>query len=256
MPDEPTDNPSTPESNGSKKRQRGEINLKYLAEINLCTDLVREARITERVASLGKRSWPAARVTALETLAGTLETIALRAVGRVSARKLDTEEKETARQAMLDTLHPIRVGAKRTYRGKGQEAGRDAFYVNEPVNVSLERLLFIAGEILLKISPQPDEAGTGTNPPEVVLDGVIEEDITALETCRAGYVRADDEKEAASNASKQAHVDVEQAFIDARAERIDLQLAADQAFPHTAPNGLNNAVRNAFKIPEDRPATE
>ena len=239
------------------KRTRGEINLKYLIEYELSDSLVIEARNPDRTERLSERGWTPARITAYETLGNQLETAALLAVGRVNARKLNTEEKKVARQIMLDAFHPILAGAKRTYRGKDNEAGRGAFYVNEPVNVSLERLLFIAGEILLKLTPQPDPANPAvTLPAEVTLDGVIASDIQTLKDRREDYVDAGDAKEKTENARRQAHTDVETLFAQTRAERIDLQLAADQAYPHTAPNGVNNAIRAAFQIPTDRPATE
>ena len=239
------------------KRTRGEINVKYLGEYELSDTLVVEAGHPERTALLTERGWPVARITAYETLGNQLETAALLAVGRVNARKLNTQEKETARQTMLDAFHPIRVGAKRTYRGKDQEVGRSSFYVNEPTNISLERLLFIAGEILLKLESKPDPANpASTLPAEVTLDGVIASDIQTLKDRRADYIEAGDEKDATEAARRQAHTDVETLYNETKAERIDLQLAADQAYPHTAPNGVNNAIRAAFQIPTDRPATE
>ncbi len=257
-----TNTPSTPDTTpvAKAKRTRSEINLKYLTEYELCDRLVIEARVPERLALLSLRGWPATRIAAYETLGNRLETAALAAVGRTSARELDTEEKEAARKIMLTAIHPFRVGAKRTYRGKDQEAGRSAFHVNEPLKVSLERLLFIAGQIVLKVTPQIVVSNTGegiiTTPAEVILDGIIPEDIQNLIDRRADYVLADDEQTNTENARKQAHVDVQLLFGETRGERIDLQLAADQCYPHTAPNGANDAVRSAFEIPEDRPATE
>lgn len=248
----PAPNPAT-----KPKRTRGEINLKYLTEYDLSDSLVLEARYPERTALLTERGWPPTRITAYETLGNQLETAALLAVGRVNSRKLNTEEKKVARKVMLDAFHPILAGAKRTYRGKDNEAGRSAFYVNEPVSISLERLLFIAGEILLKLESQPDPANPAvTLPAEVTLDGVIASDIQTLQNRRDDYVEAGAAKNKTEKARRQAHTDVETLFTQTRAERIDLQLAADQAYPHTAPNGVNNAIRAAFDIPTDRPATE
>ncbi len=257
-----TTNPSAPDNTPAPKpkRSRSEINLKYLNEYELCDELVIEARVPERLALLSPRGWPESRIAAYEILGNRLETAALAAVGRTTARELNTEEKEAARKIMLTAIHPFRVGAKRTYRGKDQEAGRNAFYVNEPLKVSLERLLFIAGQILLKVTPQMVVSNTGegtiNTPAEVVLDGIIPEDIQNLIDRRGDYVSAKDEQTNTENARKQAHVDVQLLFGETRNERIDLQLAADQCWPHTALNGTHNAIRAAFQIPEDRPATE
>ena len=250
MPDQPT-NPApaaTPEPKKTR-RPRGVINAKYLTEHTLIGQLLTAARDPERTAPLAARGWTDARLGQLETLNASLESAAQRAVGRVTARKLDTQEAETARKRLLAAFHPIRVGAKRTYRGKGNEAGRDAFFVNEPLDVSLERLLFIAGQIALKLTPKP-----GATAPEVTLDGVVPSDIATLTGTRADYVASEAEQAKTEEARGDALAEADLLFTEARAARIDLQLAADQAFPYT--DAANATARSAFQIPEDRPASE
>lgn len=235
------------------RRPRGKVNAKYLDEIELARDLAVQARQPANVAPLTERAWPPAQTEALAIKADALERAAGLAVGRVAARRLDTAEEETARKELLAAIHPVRVGAKRKYRG-ATAVGREAFFVNEPTEVSLERLLFIAGELLRKLTPQPKDPGPGTNPPEDTLPGVTPGDLAALQTRRDAYVNKDADQSNADTASQAAHQDANTVFTALRALRLDLQLAADQAFPHADKN--NKVVRGAFGIPADRPAVE
>ncbi|HEX8372066.1 MAG TPA: hypothetical protein VF585_04755 [Chthoniobacterales bacterium] len=86
------------------KRTRGDINLKYLTEYELSDRLVIKARKPERTAALTERGWPPARIDAYETLGNRLETAALAAVGRVSARKLDLMQTSYFRSPCRYTL--------------------------------------------------------------------------------------------------------------------------------------------------------
>jgi hypothetical protein len=253
MSDTPTPAPTPNPGDGKKRQSPGDINKKYLEEIALDRTLITEARKDSHTAQLTERGWDAARVTTFETLTNSYEKAAMLAVGRVAARKLDTQQQEAAKAAMLAAILPIRTGAKRTYRGDN-DAGRDAFFVNEPTNVSLERLLFIAGELLRKLTPQPNPNGPGTLPVEFTLDGVIASDLQKLADTRADYISADQDQAKSDQDSQQAHADVATLDQQTRAQRIDLQLAADQAWPHT--DKANAVTRKAFKIPADRPAIE
>jgi hypothetical protein len=250
-----TTTPATGETQLPKKtRTRGPINAKYLDEITLVGKLVPVARLAENVALLTARGCTPADVTALEKSAHDLNQAALLAVGRTASRKLDTQEEHTARTRLLAAIHPIRTGAKRSHRGNGHEAGRDAYFVNEPTDVSLERLLFIAGSILLKLTPQPNPSGTGTLPAEETLKGVTPENLAELAAARDAYIDKDATTTATGHQAAAHRQNAEALFAQTRAHRIDLQLAADQAWPHTNP--ANAATRHAFLIPENRPAHE
>ncbi len=253
MPDTPTTPPVEPTA-APTRRSRSPINTKYLDEITLGTDLVAQARVTENVALLTARDCPPAEVTVLETAVTALNRAALLAVGRRAARKMDTEQEQAARQHLLAALHPIRTGAKRSYRGEGNEAGRSTYFVSEPTDVSLERLLFIAGAVLLKLTPQPAPTGNGTVPAEDTLKGVTPACLAELTAAHAAYLDADAGQTATGNQAATLRQQVETLFAEVRAQRIDLQLAADQAFPHTNP--ATAATRRAFHLPPDRPAHE
>jgi hypothetical protein len=150
------DTPPVPPTPATKRKSPGPINQKYLDEIDMIRALIPQAQKTDRTAPLTAADWAATRITALQGKADTLETAALAAVGRTAARQLDTAAETAARNVLLAAIHPIRVGAKRKYRnGPDAAAGRNAYFVNEPTGVSLERLLFIAGSMLLGLVPQP-----------------------------------------------------------------------------------------------------
>ena len=253
MPDSNT--PTTPEVPApATRRPRGVINAKYLDEIELIRELVLQARLPENVAPLIARECLPEEIDALETTAGLLNQAALKAVGRSAARKLDTEEEQTARTRLLNAISPIRTGAKRKYRDEGNQAGRSAYFVGETTNVSLERLLFIAGSILLKLTPQPDSTGTGTLPPEDSLKGITTNDLSELQKAHEAYIDKDTVQTATGNEASALRQQVETLYDQVRVQRIDLQLAADLAWPHTNPANAPN--RRAFSIPENRPAVE
>lgn len=252
---ESTPTPPAPEESApATQRSRSVINTKYLDEIELIRELVIQARLPECVAPLTERECLPAEIDTLEETARDLNATALKAVGRSAARKMDTEGEDQARQRLLDAITPIRTGAKRKYRGAGNEAGRSTYFVNESTSVSLERLLFIAGSILLKLAPQPDPSGTGTLPPEDTLKGVTASDIAELQQAHDAYIDTDSLQTTTNNEAGTLRQKLEALFVEVRAQRIDLQLAADQAWPHTKPE--NAAIRRAFGIPENRPAHE
>ncbi len=243
MADTPAGSPAEP---SHKRKSPGDINQKYLDEIGLIRLLIPEARKVERTPILDAGAWKKARIDGLKKLADNLETAALAAVGRTNARKMDTAEEEMARKELLAAISPVRTGAKRKYRNRNEAgAGRDAFFVNESTSVSLERLLFIAGSMYAKLTP-PEEGGD----PEYVLPGVTEDRIEKLKETRDKYADKNSAQQDAENLRGQAHVDVQTVYTDAKAERIDLQLAVDQGW--TFHNPENAATRRAFKIPADQ----
>jgi hypothetical protein len=244
--------PSPSENNPPKAKRKSPspINKKYTDEIELIRQIVPQAQKSDRTAALTANDWDPARITALDAKATALENAGLAAVGRTSARKMNTEEEEEARQQMLAALHPIRAGAKRKYRNvPDATAGRATYFVNKETNVSLERLLFIAGAVLLKLTPQAP-----ATTPEDTLPGVTATVLATLTSTRAAYISADAEQKDTNSQKNQAHVDVVTTYLAAHAERIDLQLAADQAW--TFHNPANSAIRRDFKIPPDRAAVE
>lgn len=254
------DTPSNPPAGGNtpgndpqpakkKRASPSPINTKYLDEIKLVRALVLQAQKLDRAAALTAAGWSSARIAALGTMADNLETAALAAVGRTRARGLDTAAEETAKKEMLAALHPIRVGAKRKYRnGDDAAAGRNTYFVNKETNVSLERLLFIAGSVLLKLT------ATGGGTPEDTLPGVTPAVIATLTMTRANYIHADEAQGETNSAKNQAHLDVVTQYTTTHQERLDLQLAADQIWSYHDP--ANRAVRGDFEIPPDRPAIE
>jgi hypothetical protein len=254
MPDSTATPPAPEVPAPATRRPRGVINAKYLDEIELVRELVLQARLPENVAPLTARECLPAEIDQLETTAGLLNQAALKAVGRSAARKMDTEEEQAARTRLLNAISPIRTGAKRKYRGEGNQAGRSAYFVGETTNVSLERLLFIAGSILLKLTPQPDPAGTGTLPPEDTLKGITAADLAELQQAHDAYIDKDAAQTTTGNEAGALRQQVEVLYDQVRIQRIDLQLAADLAWPHTNP--ANAPIRRAFSIPENRPALE
>ena len=235
-----------------KPRTRGIINAKYLDEIELVRALIIAARLSENVAPLTARECPPEEIDTLEQTADTLQATALKAVGRSAARKMDTQEEEIARAALLAAIAPIRTGAKRKYRGESNRAARSAYFVNESTKVSLERLLFIGGSLLEKLTPQPDPNGTSTLPPADTLKGVTPADLTALKNACDTYLDKDIAQTTTTNEASKLRQQVEELYDQLQDQRLDLQLAADQAFPHTNP--AHAAVRRTFHIPESRPA--
>ena len=233
-----------------KRKSPSPINQKYLDEITLIRQLVPQAQKPERATALADAGWDAERITTLGQKATDLETASLAAVGRTQARQMDTKEETEARRLLLVALHPIRAGAKRKYRNRpDMAAGRATYFVNKETNVSLERLLFIAGSVLRKLTPQAP-----ARTPEDILPGVTSTVLTKLSTTRAAYVNADAGQHETESEKNQAHTDLVTAYTAAHNERLDLQLAADQAWTFHDP--ANSAIRRDFQIPPDRPAVE
>lgn len=247
MPD--TASPSAAETHPSRPRRvPGSINIKYLNEIDLAGKLAAQARLSECVEPLAARQYSQEDVKSLETAAANLNEAALKAVGRTSAREMSAEEETIARARLLDAIEPIWIGAKRSYRGEDRATGRSAYFVNEPVDVTLERLLFIAGAILQKLCP------TEGRPAADTLKGVTLENLDELATARAAYVGGDADPSITCEQAAALRVQVEELYAETREKRIDLQLAADQAWSHKKPE--NASMRRAFHLPENRPAHE
>ena len=247
MPD--TASPSATETHPSRPRRvPGSINIKYLNEIDLAGKLAAQARLSECVEPLAARQYSQEDVKSLETAAANLNEAALKAVGRTSAREMSAEEETIARARLLDAIEPIWIGAKRSYRGEDRAAGRSAYFVNEPVDVTLERLLFIAGAMLQKLCP------TEGRPAADTLKGVTLENLDELATARAAYVGGDADPSITCEQAAALRVQVEELYAETREKRIDLQLAADQAWSHK--KAENASMRRAFHLPENRPAHE
>jgi len=241
--------PSAAETNTPRPRRvPGSINIKYLHEITLAGKLVAQARLPECAAALAARQCSQDDVTDLETAASNLNEAALKAVGRTPAREMEPDEEMAARTRLLDAIEPIWIGAKRSYRGEDRAAGRSTYFVNEPVDVTLERLLFIAGAILQKLCP------TEGSPAADTLKGVTLENLDELAAARAAYIGAEADQTLTCEQAAELRLQVEALYAETREKRIDLQLAADQAWPHKKSESA--AMRKAFHLPENRPAHE
>lgn len=86
------------------------------------------------------------------------------------------------------------------------------------------------------------------------LKGVTAADLAELESAHDAYIDKDSAQTTTSNEAGTLRQQVETLYDQVRDQRIDLQLAADQAWPHTNP--ANAPIRRAFSIPENRPAIE
>ena len=121
--------------------------------------------------------------------------------------------------------------------------------MNQENNVSLGRLLFIAGSVLQRLVAQPPAAT-----PAATLPGVTAAKLTALENLREAYRAADAGQHETESEKSRADLDVVTTYTAAHSGRIDLQRATDQAW--TYHDLANAAIRRDFKIPPDRPASE
>lgn len=238
--------PATTTSTTTSPRPRQVINRKHLQELADSTAVANAAVDPANVPVLAEVEFDTALVKRLTDLVTQTQDCVNKIPGARVGTKDMTHEEQLAHDALIGVIAPIQTAAKRKYFGP-QIVLRGEYFVGQDLhNESLYELTAAANSIYSRLAPGKDDA-----PPVDTLPGVKEAQITALKDALTLYgVKEEGQMKDKFDAFKlleQIKANVpEMAHL-----RHQIQLAADQAFPHR--NALVRTIRQTFLLPPDRP---
>lgn len=222
-----------------KKRHPGRLNKKQQAQITKAEILIPVARKPEYAPALAARNIPASFLVALEGKITLARRDSTTAVNCTAAGKGCTVDEAQAEQALMESLRDFQGAARLKYRRTDPEH-LESYMIGQPINQS-RPLLEQSGEIIID--------NTNTDRPAPVDTTMILAAEAKLQAYKDSKQPQRDEKAAASGA-RQAR-DAQVASI--AADRQQIQLAADNAWPWTNP--ANRKARMEFGLPLNQPYT-
>ena len=233
-------NPSSPELTvvpaPKPKRARGVFNKRQLAELNKAGLICQECLKPEYQPKIAAEGKNAAFVDALLGKIQSAGTCGTNAVAGTADRITATEEGGTARTKLLRRLRQVQSKAKLKHQFDNPAQLR-AYLVGEAIGSSRAVLEQSAQTVLGKAAQEKP-------------GGIDTDFLTQAEAERVAYVKSKTtqrEKQALAKAERRAR----DQFVEAiQRGRIELQLAADAAWPAGVPE--NEAVRALFFLEPNR----
>ena len=223
--------------NSKKRRERSGLNKGEIKELNLAEDLV---------AVGGKPAYlPVLNVHEID--ANFLDVItkgikAARGQG-ASASQNDTGKEsatineQEARANLVTAMRQVQAAAKRKW-ARTQPEKLDDYAVNKNINASRPVLEEQSAQFIEKLN-------TSERPPSINTTF-----ITKLATARSGFMSFGNEQGSKQSAASGARDARKQLVATIKDRRLELQYAADGAWPPGQPG--NAAIRREFGLPPDR----
>ena len=222
------------------RRPRGLVNAQWAKGLDTAEQLVRVAQRESVAAALTSEEFPPALTAAL---GGKIEACRAQLAVYLSAtteRQTETARENTLRLVLIGLLQGVQTAAKRKWaRSATEQSHLKGYFVGVTLKTMGFAALSEAADAILRQARQD------------ALPGITPEKLTALSDAIALWKGHDAAQSAAQNAATQAHTEAERLFGEITTERIQLQLAAEAAFPHT--EKANAAIRVEFGLPKNGP---
>lgn len=242
----PTPTATTATATTSTDRPRQVLNRRHLQEIANSRQVVNAALDPANVGPLTAVELDSALVKKLDDRTTETEKLVQKLPG-VRAGKLDmTHEEKIARDALIAVIAPIQTAAKRRYMG-AEIKMRAAYFIGHDLhNEALSEVTAAAKSIYTRLTP-----GENNAPPVDTLPGVKDDKIQALKDAIDLYVGKDAGQQADGFDAFKILETVVHNVTEMVHMRHQVQLAADQAFPHRDP--LVTTIRKTFLLPTNQP---
>jgi hypothetical protein len=159
------------------------------------------------------------------------------AVENDTGQQVSTQQEKAARKELLAGLREVQTAARQKFT-RTQPAALKDYYIGENLpNMSRATLVQVTEGILLRLSTQ-------------TLPGITPETVAALAAQRDAYVEANQTQLGFITGAKERRAAALEHLKTATDLRIEVQFAADAAYPFDNPRSAS--ARTEFALPEDR----
>jgi hypothetical protein len=222
------------------RRPRGPVNAHWVRGLDQAEQIGQVAVRASVAPSLVAEELPASFATKLlEKVVAGRQQLALY-LGATADKQSATASEKILRLALIGLLQGVQAAAKRRWtRSATEKSHLKAYYVGTTLKALGFAGLAEAADAILR------QAHTDA------LPGVGAERLSALESAIATWKAENAAQSASQNAATQAHNEAERLFGEITTARIQLQLAADAAFPYT--DKASGAIRTEFGLPKNGP---
>lgn len=250
MADQPPTPPTPPRgpNDDKPKRKRGKLNQEYSDELDKAGRILKQAQKAAYAQLFVEQQVDPELIPGLPAKlkqAGELIAAALKGTADVGEAQ---DDREDFRNDLIEAIDSIRTAAKRKYRRKDPSQMKK-YFVGEPLGTNRADLKGMATAVLGLLRPK--EAGAQ---PLDTLPGISADKIEALATALENFTNPDAVEQEAQGDASGSRMTLGQLVRNIRNDRIEIQLAVDQAHPWRDPTSTD--IRTVFELPLDRPLGE
>jgi hypothetical protein len=218
-------------------REPGALNYTQVISLDTAAQVAAAARKPAYRAALLARGITDETLDALDLAVSEGKKEQAIAVENDTGQRVSTQEEKLARKELLAGLREVQTAARQKWT-RSQPAALKDYYIGENLpNMSRATLVQVAEGILLRLSTQ-------------TLPGITPETVSALEAKRDAYVEANKNQLGFIAGAKARRAAALEHLKTATDLRIEVQFAADAAYPFDNPRSA--AARTEFALPEDR----
>ena len=218
-------------------REPGALNYAQVQSLDVAAQIAAAARKTEYRATLLARGITDETLDALDTAVSEGRKEQAAAVESDTGQLVSTGAEKQARKELLTALREVQTAARQKWT-RSQPAALKDYYIGENLpNMSRATLVQVTEGILLRLSTQ-------------TLPGITPETITALAAKRDAYVEANQTQLGYITGAKARREATLEHLKTATDLRIEVQFAADAAYPFDNPKSA--PARTEFALPLNR----
>ncbi len=222
------------------RRPRGPVNALWVRGLDQA-EQISQVALRESIAPslLAEELPPRFAAQLLQKVTTCREQLA-RHLSATADKQSATASEKTLRLSLIGLLQGVQTAAKRKWaRSATEKSHLRAYYVGTTLKTLGFASLAEAADAILR-QAQTD-----------ALPGVGAEKLAALALAIETWKAKNADQSESQNAAMRAHGETERLFGEITTERIQLQLAADAAFPYL--DKANAAIRTEFKLPKNGP---
>lgn len=221
-------------------RPKSLVNTRLVTALELAERHSTIAQRPEIAAALAKKELTGAFVTDLLRTLGTCRAHLAQFVQATTDRQVHTEHEKTLRLSLVLGLQAVQSAAKRKWaRTSGERDKLKGYFVGTNLKtLGFAPLSEIADTILRQARLDN-------------LPGIAATDLAHLESAIGDWKAANEAQAQTQNTATVAHQAAEALAKTILSRRIELQLAADLAFPYH--DKTNTAIRKEFSLPKNGP---
>jgi hypothetical protein len=218
-------------------REPGALNYAQVQSLDVAAQIAMAARKPEYHATLLARGITVETLDELDTAVREGKKEQAIAVENDTGQRVSTQEEKTARKELLAGLREVQTAARQKWT-RTQPAALQDYYIGENLpNMSRATLVQVTEGILQRLATQ-------------TLPGITQETITALTEKRDTYIEAN-KNQLGFIAGAKARREAALAHLKTATDlRIEVQFAADAAYPFDDPKSA--PARTEFALPQNR----
>ena len=229
--------PSAPAAEPKRKRTRGSLNQAHLRKLTKAEGIGQAAKNTDYATPLAAREIDADLVAELLSDTDEARAKAADALQHSTAAQTATAEEGKAAYALVGALQEVQKAAKQKYAHTNRIALGD-YFVGKKLNGSRPNLLQTSQTILNKL-------GADT------LPGITAAKVKKIGTLRQAWIDAKATRIDSSTAAQSARAELKTLLKSIQDRKVVIQLAADAEWPHA--DKENVAIRKEFGLSPRQP---